>query len=77
MTEVLIDKAVSEKYNIFVEGTFRTSATPVSTLKKMKQAGYRTGIAIQICDRETSWKSCQERYEKMRETNPLLARAVD
>ena len=53
------------------------SATPVSTLKKMKQAGYRTGIAIQICDKETSWKSCQERYEKMKETNPLLARAVD
>ena len=43
----------------------------------MKQAGYRTGIAIQICDSKTSWKSCQERYEKMRETNPLLARAVD
>ena len=77
MTEELIDKAVSEKYNIVVEGTFRTSATPVSTLKKMKQAGYRTGIAIQICDKETSWKSCQERYEKMKETNPLLARAVD
>ena len=51
--------------------------SPVSTLKKMKQAGYRTGIAIQICDKETSWKSCQERYEKMKETNPLLARAVD
>lgn len=77
MTEDLIDKAVSEKYNIVVEGTFRTSATPVSTLKKMKQAGYRTGIAIQICDKETSWKSCQERYEKMKETNPVLARAVD
>lgn len=64
ITEELIDKAVSEKYNIVVEGTFRTSATPISTLKKMKQAGYRTGIAIQICDKETSWKSCQERYEK-------------
>ncbi|WP_295798017.1 hypothetical protein [uncultured Treponema sp.] len=32
---------------------------------------------IQICDSKTSWKSCQERYEKMKETNPLLARAVN
>ncbi|WP_308687444.1 zeta toxin family protein [uncultured Treponema sp.] len=43
----------------------------------MKQAGCRTGIVIQICDSKTSWKSCQERYEKMKETNPLLARAVN
>ncbi len=34
MTEELIDKAVSEKYNIVVEGTFRTSSTPVSTPEK-------------------------------------------
>ena len=84
MTEVLIDKAVSEKYNIVVEGTFRTSATPVSTLKKMKQAGYRTGIAIQICDRETSWKSVYESgfadsleiYERFPKGNTFAVRKI-
>ena len=77
MTELLIEKALNEKYNIVVEGTFRTSTVPLNTLKKMKNVGYSTGVLVQICDKKISWKSCQERYQKMLEANPLLARAVD
>lgn len=77
MTEAIIKKALDEKYNIAIEGTFRTSGTPINTLKILKDAGYETTVAIQTCDKEISWKSCLERYNKALKENPLLARYTD
>ncbi|MCZ6135690.1 zeta toxin family protein [Campylobacter ureolyticus] len=77
MTEAIIKKALDERYNIAIEGTFRTSETPINTLKILKEAGYKTIVAIQTCDKEISWKSCLERYNKALKINPLLARYTD
>lgn len=77
MTEAILNKAVSEHYNIVIEGTFRNPATPINTLSLMKENGYKTQVMIQTCSQELSWKSCQERYEKMKEVMPNEARWTD
>ena len=77
MTEAIIKKALDERYNIAIEGTFRTCETPINTLKILKEAGYETTVAIQTCDKKISWKSCLERYNKALKINPLLARYTD
>lgn len=77
MTEAILNKAVSEHYNVVIEGTFRNPATPIKTLSLMKENGYKTQVMIQTCTKELSWKSCQERYEKMKEVMPEEARWTD
>ena len=77
MTEAILNKAVLEHYNIVIEGTFRNPATPIKTLSLMKDNGYKTVVLIQTTNREVSWKSCQERYEKMLEVKPEEARWTD
>lgn len=74
MTEAILQKAIREKYNILIEGTFRTAQTPIQTLKQFKENGYQTQVMIQTCNKELSWESCLERYNKMLEVNPQEAR---
>ncbi len=74
MTEAVLRKAISEHYNIAIEGTFRTSEVPIKTLTLLKTNGYKTKVMIQTCCKELSWKSCQERYERMMELDPKEAR---
>ena len=35
-----VREAIKQRYNIIVEGTFRTADTPIKTLQDMKAAGY-------------------------------------
>ena len=77
MTEAILSKAVSEHFNIVIEGTFRNPATPINTLSLMKENGYKTHVMIQTCTKELSWKYYQERYEKMKEIMPEEARQTD
>ncbi len=74
MTETILKKALNEKYNIVIEGTFRTSETPINTLKQFKDNGYETNVLVQTCNQEISWASCLERYEKALKNNPNEAR---
>jgi len=48
MTEAVLEKAISENYNIIIEGTFRTFKTPLETLQKLKNANYETNIYKQL-----------------------------
>ncbi len=77
MTEAILNKAVAERYNIVIEGTFRKSDTPIKTLSLMKKNGYKTTVLIQTASKKMSWKSCQERYEKMLEVKSEEARWTD
>lgn len=77
MTEAVIKHFVEKRYNLVIEGTFRTSQTPINTLQMLRDNGYKTGCLVQLCNKELSWKSCQERYERMKERKPIMARAVD
>lgn len=74
MTEAIFQKALNERYNIVIEGTFRTAKTPIKTLQKLKDNGYETTVLIQTCNKDISWASCLERYEKMLQANPKEAR---
>ncbi|QNT58403.1 zeta toxin family protein [Neisseria musculi] len=65
MTEKVIAKALSEGYNISVEGTFRTAEVPMGTLDQMRAHGYETAVYIQTAPAEVSWQSTIERYKYM------------
>ena len=65
MTEQVIERALSEGYNLIVEGTFRTDETPMKTLDDMHKHGSETAVHIQTAPSEISWQSTLERYRVM------------
>lgn len=77
MTEAILEKAINDRYNIVIEGTFRTAQTPIKTLQNFKENGYKTNVLIQTCEKNISCSSCLERYKKMLEINPKEARHTD
>jgi len=76
MVEMVLAKSIENRYNVVIEGTFRTAATPLKTLTKFKENGYETAVLLQICDRKLSWNSCVERFEKAQKIDPKAARAT-
>ena len=76
MAEQTLNKALTERYNIAIEGTFRTAETPLNTLDLMKSHGYKTTVYIQTCPREISWQGTIKRYNAMIKAG-LTPRAVD
>ena len=74
--ERAIERAIVGKLNIVVEGTFRNAATPLQTLKKLKDAGYQTNVMIKTTSATVSWESTNERYNKDKEAGNI-ARKVD
>lgn len=77
ITEMLIQKASDEKYNLIIEGTFRTANTPLKTLDILKSKGYETHIAIIATPARISRASCLERYKKQFLAEPKMARFTD
>lgn len=77
ITEMLIQKASDEKYNLVIEGTFRTANTPLKTLDILKSKGYETHIAIIATPARISRVSCLERYKKQFLAEPKMARFTD
>lgn len=63
-SEYLLEKAIHCRFNLVIEGTFRTATTPIKTLKKLKENGYETYAYILLTNKNISWNSCMERYEK-------------
>lgn len=64
ITEKAIARASEERYNLIIEGTFRTAEIPLQTLNRLQNKGYRTGVAIITIPAETSWASVNERYQE-------------
>jgi zeta toxin len=65
MTGRVIEKALEQKLNIVVEGTFRTAETPLKTLSDMKENNYSTSVYIMTTSAQKSWNGTLERYDKM------------
>lgn len=63
LTEAVLNKALQEKYNIIIEGTFRTAKTPLKTLQDLKDHNYKTNVFIKTCPSEVSWSRCLSRYK--------------
>ena len=76
MAERTLNTALNERYNVAIEGTFRTADTPLNTLALMKSHGYKTSVYIQTCPKEISWQGTIKRYNAMIKAG-LTPRAVD
>lgn len=64
MVEKVLNKAIQERYNIQVEGTFRTETIPLRTIKVLKNNGYEVGVVVVTCNKEISWRSVEDRYQR-------------
>ncbi|MBQ9068570.1 MAG: zeta toxin family protein [Eggerthellaceae bacterium] len=76
MVEALVDALSSERYNLIIEGTLRTSSVPLKTAALLQERGYRVSLALMAVKPEISLISCQIRYELMRIAG-TTPRAVD
>ncbi len=78
MARAILKKAVEGKYNVVIEGTFRTAHVPIQMLELFKANNYASKhVLIQTCSKDLSRKSCMERYNKMLEVNPKEARYTE
>lgn len=76
MVERVLKKAIENKLNIVIEGTFRNADTPMQTLKRLKEAGYRTEVMIKTTSATKSWRQTNERYDNDKLAGNI-ARKVD
>lgn len=65
MVGIIRDKAIESRFNILIEGTFRTSEVPLNEMNNFKKNGYAVDVAVMVCDKEESWKSTLSRAELM------------
>lgn len=75
IVNALIERLSSEKYNLVIEGTCRTSEVPLNTAKVLKDKGYTVELSVMCTDKDISWQSTIDRYNEMKRIG-LLARAV-
>jgi UDP-N-acetylglucosamine kinase len=66
ITNRIIERSIQEKYNVAIEGTFRTAETPLKTLQDLKANGYQTNVYIQTTSKDVSWQSTLDRYDAMK-----------
>lgn len=65
MTEALISKLSDEGYNLIIEGTLRTSETPLKTQQELSKKGYQVEMAVIQVRPEVSYLGTLNRYEEM------------
>ena len=76
MVETIISESIKQRYNIIVEGTFRTADTPIKTLQEMKAAGYKTIAKVKAVNADVAWQSTIDRFNDMKSMG-LEPRAVN
>lgn len=65
MTEALISKLSDIGYNLVIEGTLRTSETPLKTQQELSKKGYQVEMAVIQVKPEFSYLGTLNRYEEM------------
>lgn len=65
MVECLIDKLSSKKYNLLIEGTLRTTGTPLNTYNLLKSKGYSVELSVMAVSKEVSWQGTINRFNEM------------
>lgn len=76
LTNELIDYLSDQKYNLIIEGTLRTTETPIKTNTQLKNKGYSTNLYVIATQSELSYLSTLERYLDMYLEEPETARAT-
>ncbi|WP_159991027.1 zeta toxin family protein [Pelistega ratti] len=64
MVSKVRDEAIKHRFNVIIEGTFRTIETPLKELNKFKENAYCTEVIICTCPKDISWQSTIERGDK-------------
>lgn len=64
LVESIIEKAIKEQFNIQAEGTLRDIRVPIKTVELLKSNNYDITLMIVTSDKELSWKSTVQRYER-------------
>lgn len=67
LANAIKEKAILERYNIVIEGTFRQDNVPISTIEQCKANNYMAHVLIKTCPQKESWESCLSRYNNMKE----------
>ena len=62
------DRAIQERFNIVIEGTFRSVDVPLKELENFKNQGYKSEVVICTCPKELSWQSTLKRAEELEKT---------
>ncbi|MFC0308259.1 zeta toxin family protein [Gallibacterium trehalosifermentans] len=65
MVEKIRDEAIKSRFNIVIEGTFRTSETPLKELNNFKEKGYKAEVIVCTCPKEVSWESTIKRAKEL------------
>jgi len=66
VVETLIETLGREKYNLIVEGTLRTSETPLATCENLKGKGYAVELSVIAVHKESSWQGTIDRFNEMK-----------
>lgn len=64
MVQRVRNEAIKHRFNILIEGTFRTADIPLNELENFRREGYQTAVLICTCPKEISWKSTLKRAEE-------------
>lgn len=59
------DRAIQERFNIVIEGTFRSVDVPLKELENFNNQGYKSEVVICTCPKELSWQSTLKRAEEL------------
>ena len=54
MVQRIRNEAVAHRFNLLIEGTFRTADVPLKELENFKHYGYQTNVLICTCPKEQS-----------------------
>lgn len=64
MVQRIRNEAIKSRFNLLIEGTFRTADIPLQELANFKCNGYQTTVLICTCPAEISWESTLKRAEE-------------
>ena len=69
VADSIFDKAIEHQFNIIKESAIHSVTSPMNSVEKMIDSGYRTCIFLQLTDKETAIKSTEERYKNAKRIN--------
>ncbi|WP_112075778.1 zeta toxin family protein [Haemophilus influenzae] len=66
MVEKVRDEAIKQRFNVVIEGTFRTVETPLKELQNFQENKYKANVIVCTCPKELSWQSTIKRAEELK-----------
>jgi UDP-N-acetylglucosamine kinase len=70
------EKAVSEKYNLIIDGTLKNKSKALALVEKLKENGYEVHLRAICVPPAVSWQGCLDRYQRDKGKPPGHGRFV-